>query len=169
MAGRVAEETRLKVAVGTAAIASGPASRKKSAIADAAHGDEDGRAQQERHDAPGGEEEREVGRPSARPSRKAAAANAANARARQPAPAPLARRTTRSGTPSTTKPIGITSWLQAVRIPKATIPWLSHSERTSASDAQPRSATVAAETAVGVEPRGAAGPACGEQLLGREA
>src|SRR5689334_9254408 len=33
MAGRVGEETRLKVAVGTAAIAAGPASRKKSAMA----------------------------------------------------------------------------------------------------------------------------------------
>ena len=43
--------------------------------------------------------------------------------------------------------MGITSWLHAVLIPKATIPWLSHSERTRVTDAKARSATVAAEMA----------------------
>ncbi len=57
MAGSVAEETRLKVAVGTAAIASGRASRKKSAMASARHGDEHRRAEQE------GEAHHQVERP----------------------------------------------------------------------------------------------------------
>ena len=152
MAGRVEEETRLKVAVGTAAIASGPASRKKRAIATPAIATNTGIAEEER----GGDDEEEHRRRAVDPGVALPEGNASAAATRAAAGAhdPPRRRRAKSSparhakrSAITAKPTGMTSWLHATRIPNATTPNPSHSTRTSCSDAQARRAQVAAETA----------------------
>jgi hypothetical protein len=49
---------------------------------------------------------------------------------RSPPPASQAKRSA-----ITAKPAGMTSWLQATRIPKATMPWPPHSTLTSSTEA----------------------------------
>jgi hypothetical protein len=146
MAGSVGDATRLKVAVGTAAIACGPASMKKRAIPTPPIATKTGAPSRKATITRIERKSARCDEPSARPSRKAAPVAATipprSSQRHRPSPATQAKRSAMAA-----KPIGITSWLQAIRMPKATIPWLSHSDSTRAREAQPRRATVAAEIA----------------------